>query len=68
MKVGDLVKNGRGDVGIVMILNGNAKFSAYDINLSGPFVIVITPQGKQKIWSTQAMEVISEGRRLGEET
>ena len=62
MKVGDLVRSSRGDVGIVMILNGNAKFNDYDINLSGPFVIVTTTQGKQKIWSTQAMEVISESR------
>ena len=62
MKVGDLVKNGRGDAGIVMSLNGNEKFSDYDINLSGPFVIVATLQGMQKIWSTQAMEVINESR------
>lgn len=62
MKVGDLVKNGRGDTGIVTTVGYTDNMSAYDINLSGPFVIVITPQGKQKIWSTQAMEVVSEGR------
>jgi hypothetical protein len=61
VKVGDLVRNQRGDTGIVVGLDYTDSQSIYDLNLCGPFMVVATPQGK-RIWSAQAMEVVSESR------
>ena len=66
MKVGDLVKNGQGHTGIVTALGGihYREFmgpNTIDCPWENPDVHVITASGK-KIWSYNALEVVSESR------
>ena len=64
MKVGDLVKNGQGHTGIVTALGGThyREFTnTVDCPWENPDVHVIAASGK-KIWSYNALEVVSESR------
>ena len=64
MKVGDLVKNGQGHTGIVIALGGihyREFTNTVDCPWENPDVHVITASGK-KIWSYNALEVVSESR------
>ena len=62
MKVGDLVSSKYGTTGIVTALGYTGEFSCYaDCPWENPDVHVVTARGK-KLWSYNALEVISEGR------
>tara|TARA_B100000212_G_scaffold301306_1_gene247041 strand:+ start:642 stop:836 length:195 start_codon:yes stop_codon:yes gene_type:complete len=64
VKVGDLVKNGQGHTGIVTALGGihyREFTNTVDCPWENPDVHVITASGK-KIWSYNALEVVSESR------
>lgn len=60
MKVGDIVRNGQGHVGIVRGIGYAGNCPSYDkCPFLNPDVHVLTPHGK-RLWSYKAMEVISE--------
>ncbi len=60
MKVGDLVKNGQGHMGIVTALGYSGEFSSIvDCPFRNPDIHVVTPSGK-RLWVYKALEVISE--------
>ena len=62
MKVGDLVKNRRGDPGVVLALGHSGEFSCFaDCPWINPDVHVMTPDGK-RLWSYKVLKVISESR------
>tara|TARA_A200000159_G_scaffold154966_1_gene168300 strand:- start:272 stop:460 length:189 start_codon:yes stop_codon:yes gene_type:complete len=62
MKVGDLVKNGQGHIGVVMGIGYAGKCPSYDESaFLNPDIHVITAQGK-RLWSYKALKVVSESR------
>ena len=62
MKIGDLVRNAQGHTGIVTGLGYAGKCPSYEKSaFLNPDVHVISPGGK-RLWSYNALEVISEGR------
>jgi hypothetical protein len=61
MKVGDLVRSGRGDIGVVLAIGYTGRESAWDREQYGPTVTVLTPHSKMLLAFT-ALEVISESR------
>jgi len=62
MKVGDLVRNGQGHIGIVTGLGYSGTAPNYDkCRWVNPDVHVITANGK-RLWSFNALKVISESR------
>ena len=62
MKLGDLVKNGQGHVGIVVGIGYMATCPSYDKSpFLNPDIHVVTSTGK-RLWSYKALEVISETR------
>ena len=62
MKVGDLVKNGQGHVGMVTAIGYAADCRAYEESCSlNPDIHVVTAGGK-RLWSYKALVVISESR------
>ena len=61
MKVGDLVRSGRGDIGVVLAIGYTGRESAWDREQYGPTVTVMTQRAKMLLAFT-ALEVISESR------
>lgn len=61
MKVGDLVKSSRGDIGMVLDIGYTGRESAWDREQYGPTVTVLTPHSKMLLAFT-ALELISESR------
>tara|TARA_R100001082_G_C4215984_1_gene97103 strand:+ start:60 stop:248 length:189 start_codon:yes stop_codon:yes gene_type:complete len=62
VKVGDLVKNGQGKVGIVTAIGIAADCMTYlESYVLNPDVHVITANGKE-LWSYKVLEVISESK------
>jgi hypothetical protein len=62
MKVGDIVRNGQGHVGIVRGIGYAGNCPSYDkCPFLNPDIHVVTPMGK-RLWSYKALEVISESR------
>ena len=61
MKAGDLVRSGRGDIGVVLAIGYTGRESAWDRKHYGPTVSVMTHVGKMLLAFT-ALEVISESR------
>ena len=62
MKVGDLVRNGQGHVGVVTGMGYSGKCLSYkECRTLNPDVHVIAPMGK-RLWSYKALKVISESR------
>ena len=60
MKIGDLVKNGQGNTGIVIAMGYGAAYKTYDDCPSlNPDVHVMTVVGN-RLWSYKALEIISE--------
>ena len=62
MKVGDLVRNGQGHMGIVTGLGYMGEIPSYEeCHWVNPDVHVVTENGK-RLWSFNALKVISESR------
>ena len=62
MKVGDLVKNGQGHIGIVVGIGYMGTCPSYDKSpFPNPDIQVLTARGSRS-WSYKAMKVISERR------
>ena len=61
MKVGDLVRSGRGHIGVVLAIGYTGRESAWDRKHYGPTVTVFTPHSKMLLAFT-ALEVFSESR------
>ena len=62
MKVGDLVKNGQGQTGVVYAMGFSGEFSRFaDCPWLNPDVHVMTTDGK-RLWSYKALRIISESR------
>lgn len=62
MKVGDLVRNGQGHVGIVTGIGYMATCPSYEKSpFLNPDIHVVTAGGK-RLWSYKALVVISESR------
>tara|TARA_B100000579_G_C22412382_1_gene656913 strand:- start:88 stop:276 length:189 start_codon:yes stop_codon:yes gene_type:complete len=62
MKVGDLVRNNQGHMGIVTGIGYMGAAPSYDkCRWVNPDIHVITPMGK-RLWSYNATKVISESR------
>ena len=62
MKVGDLVKNGQGQTGVVTGVGRNGWYESYgEAPQLNPDIHVVTVGGK-RLWSFKTLEVISEGR------
>lgn len=62
MKVGDLVRNGQGQSGIVIGIGYAGNCPSYDeCPFLNPDVHVLTSHGK-RLWSFKALELISESR------
>lgn len=62
MKVGDLVRNGQGHVGVVTGIGYAGKCPSYEKSpFSNPDIHVVTASGK-RLWSYNALVVISESR------
>ena len=62
MKLGDLVKNGQGHAGIVTGIGYAGHCPSYDrCPFPNPDIHVVTANGK-RIWSYNALELISETR------
>ena len=62
MKVGDLVRNGQGHVGIVTGIGYMAACPSYEKSpFLNPDIHVVTADGK-RLWSYKALVVISESR------
>ena len=62
MKVGDLVRNGQGHVGIVTGIGYMANCPSYEKSpFLNPDIHVVTADGK-RLWSYKALVVISESR------
>ena len=61
MKIGDLVRNGQGHVGVVTAIGYAADCKTYEESRSlNPDIHVVTMGGK-RLWSYKALVVISEG-------
>jgi len=62
MKVGDLVRNGQGHIGIVMGIGYAGNCQSYEQTpFLNPDIHVVTAHGK-RLWSYKALETISESR------
>ena len=61
MRVGDLVRSGRGDIGMVLGIGYTGRESAWDRRHYGPTVSVITQDGKMLLAFT-ALELVNESR------
>ena len=62
MKVGDLVRNGQGHVGVVTGIGYAGNSPSYEkCPFLNPDIHVVTVGGK-RLWSYKALVVISEGR------
>ena len=61
MKVGDLVRSGRGDIGVVLAIGYTGRESDWDRKHYGPTVTVLAARSKMLLAFT-ALEIISESR------
>ena len=61
MKIGDIVMNGQGHVGIVVGIGYAGDCPSYDRSpFLNPDIHVVTGVGQKKLWSYKTLEVISE--------
>ena len=62
MRIGDLVKNGQGHIGVVTGIGYTGYYKTYlDSPCLNPDIHVVTPSGT-RIWSYKALEILNEAR------